>query len=204
MFKSEYTDYNGLVELARQTATEHAKTWVPRLCEALQRENPEMSKEDVRETVTNDCKDFWSRATISKFMPDEYKDPQKSEAGRKGREKQRLEEPIPAGTVPAEKSSVSSTGQESESFNRQRQDVGVGREMYEKAQREFKARLKVIEQEVEEKDAELYKKDKEIEDLKKMQSTPDMPIFLEDERLGPVKVPSDISNKERMVSTNFR
>lgn len=48
-------------------------------------------------------------------MPDEYKDPKKQEYGKKGREKQ-LEEPIPAGTVPAENSSNSKTEQESESF----------------------------------------------------------------------------------------
>ena len=53
-----------------------------------------MSKEDIRETVANDCADFWSRATIRKWMPDEYKDPQKREAGKKSRESQRLEEPI--------------------------------------------------------------------------------------------------------------
>jgi|SRR5215216_110393 len=140
MYESEYVDYDGLVELARQTAIEHAKEWIPKLCEALKRENPEMSKEDIRETVTNDCRDFWSRATISKFMPDEYKDPQKREAGKKGRESQRLEEPIPAGmnpgaesgrkgrekrrleepilagTVSAENDSVSQTEQDSESF----------------------------------------------------------------------------------------
>ena len=49
-------------------------------------------------------------------MPDEYKDPQKREAGKKGRESQRLEEPIPAGMNPAESSSVSQTEQDSESF----------------------------------------------------------------------------------------
>jgi hypothetical protein len=52
MSESKYVDYNGLVELARQTAIEHAKEWIPKLCEALRRENPEMSMED--DTIENE------------------------------------------------------------------------------------------------------------------------------------------------------
>jgi hypothetical protein len=178
MVESEYVDYNGLVELARRTATEHAKEWIPKLCEALKRENPEMSKEDIRETVANDCRDFWSRATISKFIPDEYKDPQKQEAGKKGRKKQ-LEKPIPAGMVRAEDSSVSQTEQESESFDRPRQDVGVGKVMYEKLQRQFKSKDDIIKQQSQE-----IQKLKELIDSQTMDDIPQ----LVDNKIGPVKV----------------
>jgi hypothetical protein len=58
-------------------------------------------------------------------MPDEYKDPQKQEAGRKSREKQRLEEPIPAGMNPAESSSNQSTEQESQTFDRPNPETTV-------------------------------------------------------------------------------
>ena len=187
MSESEYADYNGLVELARQTAIEHAMEWIPKLCEALKRENPEMSKEDIRETVANDCADFWSRATIRKWMPDEYKDPQKSEYGKKGREKQRLEEPIPAGMNPAESSSVSQTEQESTSFDRPRQDVGVGKEMYEKLQRQFKNRLEF---ETKSRDDIIKQQSQEIQKLKELrdsQTIDDIPQLV-DNKIGPVKV----------------
>jgi hypothetical protein len=114
----DYADYEVLLQLARNAGEMLAKTWIPRLCDQLRKENPEMPNEDIKETVTKDCKDIWSKATIRDNIPDEYKDPKKQEAGRKGREKQ-LEAPIPAGsarTVRAENSSVSQTEQESESF----------------------------------------------------------------------------------------
>ena len=74
-----------------------------------------MSNEDVRDTVTNYCANIWSKATIRKFMPDEYKDPLQQARIKKRYEKQ-LEEPIPVGTVPTENGSVSQTEQESTSF----------------------------------------------------------------------------------------
>ena len=179
MSESDYADYNGLVELARRTATEAAERLIPKLCEQLHKENPELSKEDVRETVTNDCKDFWLRATIIKFMPDEYKDPQKQEAGRKRQEK-RLEEPIPARPVPAENSSVSSTEQESESFDRPRKDVYTGTEHIAKIQREFKSRLEQKEGVIENMKAEIEQKAKEINKLRGLQDIKDVPVVLED------------------------
>ena len=189
MSESEYADYNGLVELARQTAIEHAMEWIPKLCEALRRENPEMSKEDIRETVANDCADFWSRATIRKWMPDEYKDPQKREAGKKGREKQ-LEQLIPAGGARsnrAEDGSVSQTEQESESFDRPRQDVGVGKETYEKLQRQFRNRLEF---ETKSRDDIIKQQSQEIQKLKELrdsQTIDDIPQLV-DNKIGPLKV----------------
>jgi hypothetical protein len=186
MVESEYADYNSLVELARQTATEHAKEWIPKLCEALKRENPEMPKGDIRETVTNDCRDFWSRATISKFIPDEYKDPQKQKAGKKGREKQ-LEKPIPAGMVRAEDSSASQTEQESESFDRPRQDVVVGKVRYEKLERQFKNRLEF---ETKSRDDIIKQQSQEIQKLRELrdsQTIDDIPQLV-DNKIGAPKV----------------
>src|ERR687898_882622 len=116
---STHSNYNKLLEQAREAGTILARTWIPRLCQALKRENPEMPSEDVKETVTKDCADIWSRATIRNNMPGEFKDPQKQEAGKKGREKQ-LEQLIPAGgahTTGAEDSSVSETEQGSVDFD---------------------------------------------------------------------------------------
>src|SRR5918996_2858040 len=120
-------------------------------------------------------------------MPDEYKDPQLSEYGKKGREKQRLEEPIPAGMNPAESSSVSQIEQESESFDRPRQDVGVGREMYEKLQRQFKNR---VEFETKSRDDIIKQQSQEIQKLKELgdsQTIDDIPQIV-DNKIGPVKI----------------
>ena len=175
MSESKYVDYNGLVELARQTAIEHAKEWIPKLCEALRRENPEMSMEDIRETVANDCADFWSRATIRKWMPDEYKDEMAAALAKKKHEKDRLlsvteggqqftNENV-AGKNLTQEGSFSSTEQESESFDRPRQDIGVGKEMYEKLQGQFKNRLEF---ETKSRDDIIKQQSQEIQKLKEL------------------------------------
>jgi hypothetical protein len=103
----------------------------PKLCQALREEDKNLSNEDIRDRVEKDCAYIWSKSTIRTYIPDEFKDLQKQEAGRKGREKQ-LEEPIPAGgarQTGAENSSIPSKVLESGSFNRPRQDVGVNRDV---------------------------------------------------------------------------
>ena len=86
---TDYADYNGLLQLARNAGEMLAKTWIPRLCDQLKKENPEMSNDDVKDIVTRDCSDIWSKATIRKFMPEEYKNPERVETGREGREKRK-------------------------------------------------------------------------------------------------------------------
>jgi multidrug efflux pump subunit AcrB len=153
MSESEYADYEGLLTLARNAGSNLAKRFIPRLCEQLKRENPEMPNEDVRDTVTNDCTDVWSKATIRKFMPDEYKDLQK-QANIKKRYEKRLEEPIPVGTVPTENSSVSQTGQESTSFEDTDRgpDVKPVAQTVNKLQNELKNVREVLESEIQNKD----------------------------------------------------
>jgi hypothetical protein len=160
MSESEYVDYNGLVELARQTAIEHAKGWIPKLCEALKRENPEMSKEDIRETVANDCADFWSKATIRKFMPDEYKNEAAAALAKKKHEKDRLlsvtgdgqqfTNENTAGMNPAQEGSVSPTGQESTSFENTDRGPGVKpvAQTVNKLQNELKNVREVLESQI--------------------------------------------------------
>ena len=164
-----------------------ARTWIPRLCQALKEENSEMSNEDIRDRVEKDCAYIWSKSTIRTYIPDEFKDLQKQEAGRKGRETQ-LEEPIPAGAreTGAENSSVPSKVLESESFDRPRQDIGDGKETYEKLQRHSKNRLEF---EVKSRDDIIKQQSQEIQKLKELrdsQTMDDIPQLI-DNKIGPVK-----------------
>ena len=78
------THYDQLLEQARGSA----KYWIPKLCEALRKENSEMSNDDIRERVKKDCIGTWQRDTITEALPEEYKDKLRSELGKKGRQKQ--------------------------------------------------------------------------------------------------------------------
>jgi hypothetical protein len=84
MSETEYLKYDQLLERARGTA----KYWIPKLCEALRRENSEMSNDDIRERVTHDCLPIWQKSTIRDALPNEYKQAEKAQAGKKGRQKQ--------------------------------------------------------------------------------------------------------------------
>jgi polyhydroxyalkanoate synthesis regulator phasin len=61
---------------------------MPMLCAALRRENPNYSNYDIGEIVKKDCIQIWQRDTISKALPEEYKDKLRSELGKNGRRKQ--------------------------------------------------------------------------------------------------------------------
>jgi hypothetical protein len=84
MEEIKYLTYDQLLERARGTA----KHWIPKLCEALRRENSEMSNDDIRERVTHDCLPIWQKSTIRDALPNDYKHAQKAQAGKKGRQKQ--------------------------------------------------------------------------------------------------------------------
>jgi hypothetical protein len=65
-----------------------AEYWIPRLCAALRRENPNYTNYDIREIVMKDCLEIWQKGTIVNSLPDEYKDKAKAQASRLGRQKQ--------------------------------------------------------------------------------------------------------------------
>jgi hypothetical protein len=87
--------YDDLLTKARGSA----KYWVPQLCEALRKENPEMTPNDIRDTIKKDCISIWQRGTITDALPDEYKDKTRQKVGRKGRQKQLAQENTSGGTV---------------------------------------------------------------------------------------------------------
>jgi hypothetical protein len=148
--KMTKTHYDQLLEQAKAAGLESAKTWIPRLCNALKEEDNNLSNEDIRDRVEKDCALIWSKSTIRTYTPYEFKDPQKQGAGRKGREKQ-LEQPIPVGGAPetgAENNSFGPTEHDSEDFDKMNrvQDVITESEkvqMLEKQVSDLKAELNI-------------------------------------------------------------
>lgn len=47
-----------------------------------------MSNEDIRERVTRDCLSIWQRTTINNALPEVFKNKERSQTGKKGRQKQ--------------------------------------------------------------------------------------------------------------------
>jgi hypothetical protein len=123
MSTANCSKYDQLLEQARGSA----KYWVPKLCEALRREKSEMSNDDIRERVTQDCLPIWHKCTIRDALTDEYKQKEKAQAGKIGRKKQLaqaggtltiIEEPEVPVKLRAENGSYSSTGQKSHTSGR--------------------------------------------------------------------------------------
>lgn len=116
----DYSKYDQLLERARGSA----KYWIPKLCQALREESSEMSDEDIRERVTQDCLPIWQRGTINNALPEEYKNKERSQTGKKGRQKQ-MEQADGAVTITEEATKLwakddtdSSTEQEPQSFDK--------------------------------------------------------------------------------------
>jgi hypothetical protein len=197
--ETEYSNYNRLLEQAREAGASTARTWIPKLCQALREEDKNLSNEDIRDRVEKDCAYIWSKSTIRTYIPGEFKDLQKQEAGRKGREKQ-LEEPIPAGgarETGAENSSVPSKVLESESFEEIRRPVGVYSkdEMIKREKEVFSRARKVLEEEskkkddiIKQKNDIIKQKENEIDRLRQAQDISDIPHKIVEDKIGPVKV----------------
>jgi hypothetical protein len=183
---SENSNYNSLLEQAKTAGTEAARTWIPKLCYALKDEDKNLSKEDIKDRVEKDCVEIWSKSTIRTYIPDEFKDVQKQEAGRKGREKQ-LEQPIPAGgarETGAENSSFPSIQEESKNLEDiNRPNVKSAAPMYGKSQYE----LKNTKKELKEIKAELEEAKKKIAILQESQNIEDIPQLV-DNKIGPVEI----------------
>jgi hypothetical protein len=123
MSTANCSKYDQLLVQARGSV----KYWVPKLCEALRRENSEMSNDDIRERVTQDCLPIWQKSTIRDALTDEYKQKEKAQAGKIGRQKQLeqaggtltiTEEPEVPVKLRAENGSYSLTGQKSHTSGR--------------------------------------------------------------------------------------
>jgi hypothetical protein len=54
-----------------------AKDYIPQMCKALEKENPSLTKEDIRDRIKKDCVQLWSLRWIIESLPSEYKDESK-------------------------------------------------------------------------------------------------------------------------------
>jgi hypothetical protein len=176
--------YDQLLEQARGSA----KYWVPKLCEALRRENSEMSNDDIRERVTQDCLPIWQKSTIRDALTDEYKQIDKAQAGKKGRQKQLeqaggtltvTEGPELPAILRAENGSNSSTGQKSQTSIRPSPE-----EMNAPQQSQLNN-----------SNQELQKAEERISAIQGRQNTEDVPN-LNSEGVGPVNADNDIRTSD--------
>lgn len=81
--------YDEVLEEARAAATGGAKEFIPKLYHILVDEEHK-TPEDARKIIEHDLIEYWSKATVTKFLPHETKDEIKSEAGKKGAEKKKI------------------------------------------------------------------------------------------------------------------
>lgn len=79
------TEYDNLLEEAKQKAAAFqstAKKYIPRMYEALRKEDPHISPQEARKRIEKDCIGFWSKRTILEVLPPEAKNAEKQKAGR--------------------------------------------------------------------------------------------------------------------------
>src|SRR4029079_3423652 len=75
--------YTEVLEEARNQATSSAKEYIPKLYHILVDEEHKTA-EDAGGIIEHDLLDYWSKATVGKYLPQETKDEEKVKAGVKG------------------------------------------------------------------------------------------------------------------------
>ena len=113
--------------------------------------------------------------TINDALPEEHKNPERVEAGKRGRQKQ-LEQSGSSGTVLVEPKNLRAN---SGSDSSNKQDL----QTFDEPNHEI---IKLRKQ-IEEKDKQLEEKDKQISTLQESQNVLDIPRLVDD-KIGPVKV----------------
>ena len=84
------SEYDDLVKEAKVKAAAFqstAREYIPKMYQALRKENHEIPPTDARDRVEKDCVGIWSKRTILDALPDEAKNPEKQKAGRLGQTK---------------------------------------------------------------------------------------------------------------------
>jgi hypothetical protein len=82
--------YDDLLEEAKSKAAAYistAKLYIPKMYNALMKENQNISPEDARDRIEKDCIGIWSKRTILDALPDEAKNREKQKSGRLGQKK---------------------------------------------------------------------------------------------------------------------
>jgi hypothetical protein len=84
------SNYDEYLEELKRVHSLSAKVCLQRLYELLKLEDPNMSKDDIYDRIVKDCLVIWARQTILNNMPDELKDSERQETGKKGAKKKQL------------------------------------------------------------------------------------------------------------------
>lgn len=82
--------YDDLLEEAKSKAAAYistAKLYIPKMYNALMKENQNISPKDARDRIEKDCIGIWSKRTILDALPDEAKNREKQKSGRLGQKK---------------------------------------------------------------------------------------------------------------------
>jgi len=80
---SRYDDFLKQLKEAHKTTAQMA---IKQLYLLLKEDDPNLSNDDMYDRILKDCLVIWARATIIENMPDELKDSERQEAGRRGAE----------------------------------------------------------------------------------------------------------------------
>jgi hypothetical protein len=78
-------EYDDLLHEVRNRAEAYrstAKEYIPKMYEALRKEDVNISPEDARDRIEKDCFGIWMKRTILDALPQEAKNPEKQKAGR--------------------------------------------------------------------------------------------------------------------------
>ena len=188
--------YDDLLKVARGSA----KVLIPKMCAALNRENPNYSNYDIREIVTKDCISIWQKDTIRRALPEEYKDEKREEAAReshKNRDKSGQTTEFKNGDNlqdlnPAKSGSFDPVGDISEDFDKTMdREHGVMTqseriEMIEKQPNEQATELEIVKEELEivKEENRLLKEKNLLELFKEMQERfHDQPCIIDAKKL---------------------
>ncbi|MGA7044113.1 MAG: hypothetical protein WBY71_10625, partial [Nitrososphaeraceae archaeon] len=78
--------YDDFLKQLKEDHKTTAKMAINRLYLLLKEDDPNLSKDDMYDRILKDCLVIWARATVIENMPDELKDSERQEAGRRGAE----------------------------------------------------------------------------------------------------------------------
>jgi hypothetical protein len=85
---TKYDDLLLEVKLKAKAYRSTAKVFIPKMYNALRKEDPNITPQDARDRIEKDCRGIvWEKRTILDALPDEAKDPEKQKAGRLGQKK---------------------------------------------------------------------------------------------------------------------
>jgi hypothetical protein len=84
---TEYDDLLKEVKVKADAFQSTAREYIPKMYQALRKENHGITPTDARDRIEKDCVGIWSKRTILDALPDEAKNPEKQKAGRLGQTK---------------------------------------------------------------------------------------------------------------------